>query len=148
MYTQQTQMGWGTVDNVNEWACIHVYVCVHVFVYTSTDINMGLWLSVYEAGNDSVDNQTMKSDTTSWLFFFFFTLQVVTVDKSVLAASVLICAAFGWKCYSRVCTDSYLHERLLMITKKHVTNGFRRCFWSSWHLSFELWKEMLPDFAS
>lgn len=71
-----------------------MYVCVCVFVYTSSDINMGLWLSVYEAGNDTGDNQTMKSDTTSRLFFFF-TLQVVTVDKSVLAASVLICAAFG-----------------------------------------------------
>lgn len=49
MYTQQTQMDRATVDNVNERACFRECMCV--FVYTSTHVNMGSQLSVYDAGN-------------------------------------------------------------------------------------------------
>lgn len=101
-----------------KWMSMYSCTSKCVFVYSFIDINMGQWLSVYRGGNDSVDNHTVKSDTTRWLFFFFCILEVATIDEYVLAASALICAAFDWKCYSRVCTDICLCKGLSLITKK------------------------------
>lgn len=101
-----------------------ICVCVHVFVYVSADINMGLWLSIFDGGNYSADDRTMKLDTISLFLFIFFSLQVVTVEGSVFAASVLICVSFGVKCYNSVCIVSNLHVRLLVITKTYVINVF------------------------
>lgn len=61
-------------------SCIHLSVCV--CLYSFTNINKGLWLSVFGAGNDSVDKHgQIKHDKVT--FFFFFTLEVVTVDVDV-----------------------------------------------------------------
>lgn len=89
MCTQQTQMDRAAVDNVNERACFRV--CVRVFVYTSTHVNMGPQLSVHDAGNGCWSpNIEIRHNILT-----LFSLRVVTVDESNVAASALICDAVG-----------------------------------------------------